>query len=231
MHIQMTRLYEAAKVLKGLNSQSEIARALNMSSQTVHNWEARGISKPGLLAAQAAFGCSANWLDTGEGEMLVSGADPAFPGAIRIVPLDENSPDLYKIPKVKLKLQAGVTGFQTEPDPTDGGTMGLSKAWVDRRGFNPAQLVGIDVKGESMEPTFFEGDTVVVNLCDKKLVDNGVFAINYEGEAIVKRMTRDAGQWWLSSDNSDQRKFYRRACIGKDCIVIGRVVRREGEHF
>lgn len=231
MHIQMTRLYEAAKLLKGLNSQSEIARALNMSSQTVNNWEARGISKPGMLAAQAVFGCSANWLDTGEGEMLVAGADHVFPGAIRVVPIDDDSPDLYKIPKVKLKLQAGVTGFQAEPDTTDGGTMGLSKAWVERRGFNPAQLVGIDVKGESMEPTFFEGDTVVVNLSDKQLVDNGVFAINYEGEAIVKRMTRDAGQWWLSSDNADQRKFYRRACIGKDCIVIGRVVRREGEHF
>lgn len=231
MHIQMTRLYEAAKILRGLGSQSEIARAMNMSSQTINNWEARGISKPGMLAAQAVFGCSANWLDTGEGEMLVARGDPAFPGAIRVVQFDDDSPDLYRIPKVKLKLQAGVTGFQTEPDPTDGGTMGLPRAWVERRGFNPNHLVGIDVKGESMEPTFFEGDTVVVNLLDKQLVDNGVFAVNYEGEAIVKRMTRDAGQWWLSSDNSDQRKFYRRACLGQDCIVIGRVVRREGEHF
>ncbi len=109
--------------------------------------------------------------------------------------------------------------------------MGLSKNWADRRGYNPEHLLAIDVKGESMEPTLYEGDTVVINLADKKPVDNGVFAINYDGEAVVKRMSRDAGQWWLMSDNFDQRKFYRRMCSGTECIIIGRVVRREGERF
>jgi phage repressor protein C with HTH and peptisase S24 domain len=231
MHNQMTRLYEAARTLKGLTSQAEVARALNMSSQTINNWEARGISKPGLVAAQAVFGCSANWLDTGEGSMTLSSHDVVIPGALRVVTLDDDSPLLYKIPKVTLKLQAGVTGFQTEPDRRDGGTMGLSKNWADRRGYAPEHLLAIEVKGESMEPTLYEGDTVIINLADKNLVDNAVYAVNYEGESLVKRITRDGGQWWLSSDNQDQRRFYRRQCRGSDCIVIGRIVRREGEQF
>lgn len=233
MHIQMTRLYEAAKQLKGLGTQADIARALNMSSQTINNWEARGISRGGLVAAQAAIGCSVTWLDTGEGPMVAAANVPApIPaGALPIELLDDESPQLYKIPKVTLRLQAGVTGFQTEPDRRDGGTMGLAKRIVDRRGYNPDQLVAIDVKGESMEPTLYEGDTVIINLADKTLVDNAIYAVNYEGEAIVKRLSRDMGQWWLSSDNPDQRKFYRRSCRGNECIVIGRIVWREGERF
>jgi phage repressor protein C with HTH and peptisase S24 domain len=145
--------------------------------------------------------------------------------------IDEQTAGFYQIAKVKLRLQAGVTGFQTEPDTKDGSTIGITKSWVDRRGFDPQFLIAMQVKGESMEPTLYEDDVVIINLADKKPVDNGVFAINYDGEAVVKRMSRDAGQWWLMSDNVDQRRFYRRQCRESECIVIGRVVRREGDHI
>lgn len=154
-----------------------------------------------------------------------------FPGARPVQIHDENSPHLFPIPKVTLRLQAGVTGFETEPDLRDGGTLGISRTWIERKGFNPKDLIAIQVQGESMEPTFYEDDTVVVNLADKKLIDNGVYAVNYEGEAVVKRLSRDAGQWWLMSDNPDQRKYFRRACQGNRCIIVGRVVRREGDNF
>ena len=72
MHEQMKRLYEAAAALAGLKTQAEIARALNQSQQTVNNWEARGISKAGLLKAQSAIGCSATWLETGEAPMALA---------------------------------------------------------------------------------------------------------------------------------------------------------------
>lgn len=148
---------------------------------------------------------------------------------VRVV--DDHADDFYPIPKVKLRLQAGVTGFQTEPDYRDGSLINIAKNWVDRKGFDPVKLIAIQVKGESMEPTLYEDDVVIINLADKKPVENGVFAINYDGEAVVKRMSRDAGQWWLMSDNRDQHRFYRRQCRDSECIVIGRVVRREGDHL
>ena len=61
MHEQMKRLYEAARVMKRVHGQSELARLLNVSPQTVHNWQARGISKQGILKAQEVIGCSASW--------------------------------------------------------------------------------------------------------------------------------------------------------------------------
>jgi phage repressor protein C with HTH and peptisase S24 domain len=82
-----------------------------------------------------------------------------------------------------------------------------------------------------MEPSLYEGDLVIVNLADTKLVAGEVYAVNYEGEPVIKRLTRDAGQWWLTSDHHDQRKHYRRQCSGNDCIIVGRVVKKESERI
>jgi len=82
-----------------------------------------------------------------------------------------------------------------------------------------------------MEPTFYDGDLVVLNTADKEPLDGGVYAINYEGEPLIKRMERDAGHWWLKSDNLDQRKHGRKVCQGDACIIVGRVVRKESERF
>lgn len=140
-------------------------------------------------------------------------------------------PRLTLIPKVRLSLTAGITGFAMESEEYESSTTAVPTEWIDRKGYSPENLIAIHVRGESMEPTFYEGDLVVLNTADTRPVDGGVYAINYEGESVVKRMSRDAGDWWLTSDNLDQRKYHRKVCRGDACIVIGRIVRRETERF
>lgn len=142
----------------------------------------------------------------------------------------EAEAEFVRIPMVTLRLSAGVTGFQTEPDRRDGGTLSVPAYWVKRKGLNIASLVSIQVTGESMEPALYEDDVVVLDTSDTKLVDGVVYAFNYEGEAVVKRLSRDAGDWWLTSDNPD-RKYHRKICRGEACIVIGRVVRKESDRI
>lgn len=226
--MQMKRLYEAAEALRGLKGQSEVARALNASPQTINNWEVRGMSKAGMLNAQSVIGCSATWLASGEGQMTLG---PIGRGQMRVVAVDHDDPDFVQIPMVKLRLQAGVSGFQTELDKDEDGTLGVRRTWLDRSGFYPANLVAIQVRGESMEPSLYEDDIVVINTADKRPVDGAVYAINYEGEAIIKRLARDAGEWWLTSDNPDQRKHHRKVCRGDACIIIGRIVRKESDRI
>jgi phage repressor protein C with HTH and peptisase S24 domain len=153
------------------------------------------------------------------------------PGAMRVRAVGPDDPDLVQIMKVRLKVQAGITGFQVEPEHYDGDTQGVPRKWLIREGLSQDALLSIVVKGESMEPALYDGDVIVVNTRDTKLVDGAVYVVNYEGEAVVKRMVRDAGQWWLSSDNADQRKYHRKQCKGAECIVIGRVVRKESVHI
>lgn len=72
MHETMVRLYQAAKELKGIDgrgAQSEIARLLDASPQQIKNWEGRGISNKGMIAASKMLGISVYWLETGQGEM------------------------------------------------------------------------------------------------------------------------------------------------------------------
>lgn len=158
--------------------------------------------------------------------------DPAkaFPGAMRVVVADEDNPGFVPIPLVKLKLSAGVTGFQTEPEYHDGSTVGMSREWIRRKGFDPTKLLATVVGGRSMEPTLYDGDVVVINTADTKPVSGKVFAVNFDGEAVVKRMQWD-GKWWLASDNPDQRTYFRRACEGASCLIVGRVVHRESDEI
>lgn len=144
---------------------------------------------------------------------------------------EDDDPALVHIPKVKLRLSAGISGFEVEPERYDGATTTVPADWMMRNGLYRDNLIAIRVKGESMEPTLYEDDLVVINTADKKMVDGLVYAFNYEGEPVVKRLERDGGQWYLKSDNLDQRKYGRKMCHGDACIIIGRVVRKESERL
>lgn len=76
MHETMTRLYQAAKELRGLETPTDVANALNQSPQTIKNWEYRGMSQGGMVIAQEVIGCSASWLKNG-GPMEGVGSTPA----------------------------------------------------------------------------------------------------------------------------------------------------------
>jgi phage repressor protein C with HTH and peptisase S24 domain len=229
MNTLATRL---AEVMAELNftKNKELAAFCDVSEGLVAQWFA-GTTKlgPKPLKAFGRTHFSLDWIV--EGKLPKYRKDSSSDGLLPVHAADKDDPDFIQIPMVKLRLQAGVTGFQTEPERRDGGTVGMRRNWIERTGLNPAQLVAILVKGDSMEPSLYEDDIVVINTADKKPVDGTVFAVNYEGEAVVKRLARDAGDWWLTSDNPDQRKHHRKLCRGEACIVIGRVVRKESDRI
>lgn len=64
MDASAQRLYEAARVLRGVIGQTNVAKLLNESPQTVKNWESRGVSDAGAIKAEGVIGCRAYWLAT-----------------------------------------------------------------------------------------------------------------------------------------------------------------------
>lgn len=231
-----SRLEEAMRDA-GFASQSALARASGVPQPTI-NRIARGAGSKGpeahtlLLLAQA---CQVNfqWLHQGYGPKRPSRADaqPAELNEVAAFQHGDEEPRFVAIPMVTLRLSAGVTGFQTEPDTRDGGSMLVSASWVEACRYSPKHLVAIQVRGQSMEPSLYEDDILIVNTADTKPVDGHVFAVNYEGEAVVKRLSRDAGMWWLESDNPDKRKYHRKLCQGEGCLIVGRVVRKDSQHI
>lgn len=228
-----TRLNEAM-TKAGYESQSALARASGIPQPTI-NRILNGVGKKGpetntLAALAQACNVSFEWLHEGTGPRERNGVAAAARFTPVVVAADDDD-RFYRIDKVKLRLSAGISGFAMEPETHDGSTISIPRDWADRNGYDPERLIGITVRGESMEPSLYEDDLVIINTGDTKLVDGVVYAFNYEGEPVVKRLVRDAGQWWLASDNPDQRKYHRKVCRGADCIVIGRVVRKESDRI
>jgi phage repressor protein C with HTH and peptisase S24 domain len=141
-----------------------------------------------------------------------------------------NNPDYPAIRRVRFKLSAGASGFAVEYDQGEGVPMVFGSAWYAKRGLTPDKLFAVSVSNGSMEPGLHHGDTVVVNTECIDPKDGHVFAVNYEGELVIKRMIRDAGDWWLSSDNVDQRRYPRKLC-GEGVFLIGEIVQKQSERI
>lgn len=204
--------------------QQWLREALQLSPSVVTNWKTRGVPSGKAVSV-------AKILDLTTDQLLGLDSADIPSGASRVQAVERGDPYYAHIKKVKLRLSAGVTGFQADPEFDSGGTVALDPRWLARHGFATDRLIAIKVKGESMEPTLYEDDLVILNTADTQMVDGAVYAFNYEGQAVVKRLSRDAGEWWLTSDNPDQRKYHRKLCRGGDCIIIGRVVRKESDHI
>ena len=60
--------------------------------------------------------------------------------------------------------------------------------------------------------------------------DGDVYAVNFEGELVIKRLVRDEGQWWLCSDNPDQRRYPKKRCDER-VGLLGRIVHKQSERI
>lgn len=220
MHETTRRLYEAVASLTGgkLSELGEVAAFVGVTPQVLKNWESRGVSKEGRLAIYQARGIDPQWLQSGEG--------PMHPGPVPISM--ENNPDYPAIRRVHFKLSAGASGFGVDYEGEDAAPIVFRREWYERNGYQPGKLLAVRVGNGSMEPGLYDGDTVVVNTADTTPADGVVFAINYEGEMVIKRLVRDGGQWWLASDNPDQRRYPRKVC-DEHAFLLGRIVHKQSE--
>lgn len=204
-------------------SQSDLAMKAGVSQGTISQLEKNPNQKTKHLVAIArVLDCSVDWLEKGTGPI-------ERPKKVAIVP--DESDEFIAIRKVVFRISAGVAGFAVDfLDNGDGAPLFFQKAWFDARGYSPDELYAIKVRGASMEPSLADSDTVVVNTADKEPADGEVFAVNYDGELVVKRLVRDSGEWWLSSDNLDQRRHPRKRC-DENTFILGRIVHKQSERI
>lgn len=211
-------------------NQADLARACGVKPPSVHGWlsgKAKFLRGENLLKAAEALGVSQQWLATGSGPMVdTSEGETRKPVEIDL----ENNPDYPTIRRVQFKLSAGATGFSVDYRGDMGPPIPFPKAWYERKGLTPSKLFATSVCNGSMEPGLYDGDTVVVNTAGTEPKDGRVFAVNYEGELVIKRLVRDDGQWWLSSDNPDQRRYPRKVCH-EGVVLLGEIVHKQSERI
>lgn len=104
------------------------------------------------------------------------------------------------IPGYSVQVSAGhgATAFEREAPSR---FLAYRKKWLQYRGFKESDLVIVWAKGDSMEPTIHNNDTLVINTSRKKPVDGHIYVIRFEDSLWVKRMQVKATSWILLSDN------------------------------
>lgn len=219
---RLLRLRKAA----GL-TQAQLATQAGVSQGTIGNIESgvRGYGES-IVDIATALGVSPDYLRMETDQWVPQSVSQRPSAEIDL----NNNPDYPAIRYVSFKLSAGASGFGIDYVDERKRPLVFGREWYADHGYQPTKLFAIRVANGSMEPGLHHGDTVVVNTGDTNLKDGEVFAMNFEGELVVKRMVRDGGQWWLTSDNPDQRRYPRKIC-DEHVFCLGRVVHKQSERI
>lgn len=129
----------------------------------------------------------------------------------------------------ELRAGLGEQGFEAVPEMyrSEYAKIGIRRQWIHENNIDPAKLIATKVRGDGMSPSLFDGDFVGIDLDQVEPIDGAVFVLIYEFDVLIRRLMRDGGQWWLTADNPDQRRFARKVFHEDAITIVGRVVHRE----
>lgn len=205
-------------------SQEDFARLAGVSKRAQANYE-KGERSP-----------QAEYLEALQGEQvdiyyILTGHRSGTPDAQPLgLPVVEPGPDLSPVNMYDIEAAAGAgRSFEGEPIKT---TLYFSTAELAEQGLEPAQVVGVKVRGDSMDGTLADGDWVLVDRSNRDPKQEGVFLLLVSGERRIKRVQRLAGgALYLISDNDHYQPemikpqdMHDVEILGRCEIRIGRVV-------
>lgn len=191
----------AAKWPKDSNPRLRLAEEIGLSVQAIGQvctGKTKALTAENHENAVEVLGCSGRWLATGRGEMFLDAE--ATPGG-ELLPVTANG---LNIPVL---ANAGAMGPGEEAlhDDVIVGTLTVSPNWVSTR-IRPTSdkaLRFIHAYGDSMAPTFGDGDVLLVDTGarDPSHID-GVYVLTVHERLFIKRVRqRLDGAIEVSSDN------------------------------
>lgn len=158
-----------------ITGHAALSAVLIESEQTVTNWAKRGVSKAGAMKAQSKFGCSANWVLTGELPKI------AYVPTVVSANVVSAAVGTNHVPLIDY-VQAGVWTEVSNPyQAGDGSEFLLSDLELSASAF------ALEIKGDSMAPEFSPGDRVIIDpeVCPQ--AGDYVVAKNGAEEATFKK--------------------------------------------
>ena len=192
---------------KGL-SFADIARISGVSKDSVDKYAQGSVDNPRgntLDKIAKALGVTKTWLlFGGDGESAQS---------------EQN----LMIPLYGFKAGMGGGGVVIDENPSD--FMPMNRAYLRSIRLETADLICIEVSGDSMSPTLTSGDQVLIDKHDRNPATGGIFALHDSDTLVVKRVEKipasEPVMLRLISDNPNHSKY---DVIADDTNIIGRVV-------
>ena len=158
--------------------------------QDIERGKVKELKASELETLQENFLINSWWLLTGKGEMFISNDTT------------KNS-DNYFIDLLNVRAGAGEGIYNYVIETVD--TISLDKSFF-RTPINTNKIKGIQVDGDSMEPTLRDGDYVLIDE-NINFGTNGIYAIQYGGQILIKRLQfKMDGTILIISDNDKYDK-------------------------
>lgn len=202
-------------------SQADFARKLNVSEQVVTNWKRRGIPRGEIYAVAKTLRMTVEQFL----EQPRKGKVAAFKSVRKT---DSTGPLTIPIFDVQGSMGGGRIVEATEPIV---GGMTISREWA--RAHLPAvtsfqNLAVISAYGDSMSPTFSDGDILLIDRGVSDVKADAVYVIGRGDELFIKRVQRrlvgETREYIIRSDNP---QFGPETITGAELArfrVLGRVV-------
>lgn len=205
---------------------ADIARMVKGTPQQVNNWKKRGV--PGKFAKAIALRLL-TYPEIIAPEYLPETVNED-PSTYEIEPLSLNGYSLIK--NYDAYVSAG-NGTHNEAVEVKGG-LAFRNDWLKKLGRKAEDLCVIHCSGESMEPTIYHADALLIDQSCTTPTNGRIFAIKRnDGTESVKRLIQRAttGSWIVRSDHPDKNRYPDEEAsetMMQDLPIIGRVVWRGG---
>lgn len=204
-HETFERLLGAVREVNAeITGPQKLADAMNESAQTVTNWGSRGVSAKAAARAQQLFGVSSAYILQGVGARFVRAAESDELSNQLDVLVPSNAQDLVRIPLLAARSSMGPGNEVFDADYVVG-DLALSAHWINQQiqPTNIRELKFIHAHGESMAPTFSDGDVLLVDIGSRDPSSHeGVYVLEVHGKSYIKRVRmRMDGTLEVSSDN------------------------------
>lgn len=131
--------------------------------------------------------------------------------------------DVIVVPRLAVGASAGPGALDADDAPL--GKIGFEARWLRQLSANPKALSVIQVSGDSMTPTLFDGDDILVDRADgAERIRDGIYVLRVEGSLIVKRLAINPAQrrFTIRSDNPTYPDWSDIQPDGVD--IVGRVI-------
>ncbi len=193
----------------GIRSQSELARELGINrSGITHARKKNRVPDKWVVKLYRQFGFNPDWIESGTGSVFLG---------------KESSQDseFRNIPKVEARLSAGTGSFDCGEDIVE--YLSFNAAWLSRKG-SARDMVAMEVFGHSMEPVIGEGDTVLIDQSQTRIIAGAIYAVGVEDTILVKRLEKHPDKLVLSSDNRDYSPIFLDLDEMEKVRILGKVI-------
>ena len=194
-------------------TQERLAEMANTSQTTISNVLSGTTKKPrNLVELATALGVSPIWLQTGEGEINSN--------LVALIPeneIDDDDTIIFDVLDVKASAGFGAGGDVMEVIHQI--KFNSTHYFELFRGMNPNNISIISVKGDSMSPTFENGDLLFVDTSIDTYDGDGVYVFTFDNFIFVKRIQKTGRHFTIISDN----KFYDPWELDGECVIHGKV--------